>query len=265
MTLPDMSQSPIPRQIQANLIAYMRLFVGLPGVTVHSDHELFWIVNNRPAPGNFILRTVAPSEGFRAWRDSKLDAIAPYTRYIEWFVFPQDEPPNLEELFDAPGGRAGNWLYGSLLTLPPARPIPAFEVRRVTTDTLLDEWTECNQTGFGVDLPNFHAAYKRHGYGADAQSLHYTGYLDGEPVTTGTLLVAGGCAAVYDISTPPALRRRGYGREITRHMLEVARTLGHEDSWIWSSDTGKSVYKSLGFEEVDFGIREHTVHFETSG
>ncbi len=265
MPLPDMSGSDLPRQIQANLIAYMRLFTGLPGVSVRSDDDLFWIINNQPAPGNFVLRTNAPTVGFGEWLHAKLDTIAPFTEYLEWFVFPNDQPANLNALFGRPGGNAGNWLYGSLLDLPAITAPPAFEVRRVTSDAMLAEWIDVNQRGFGVNLPNFHAAYRRHGYGEDAFSLHFTGALDGEPVTTGTLLVAGGCAAVYDISTPPALRGRGYGTAITRHMLEIARSLGYRDSWIWSSDQGKRVYESLGFVAVDFGIREHTFYFKRSG
>lgn len=265
MPLPDMSRTDLPRQIQANLIAYMHLFTGLPGVSVRSDDELYWTISNRPAPGNFVLRTKAPSAGFQKWLDAKLDAIAAHTDHIDWFIFPHDEPANLNSLFSDPGGTAGNWLYGSLLELPAIAPPPGFAVRRVTSDDHLAEWIDVNQIGFGVELPNFHAAYRRHGYGADACSLHFTGYAMDAPVTTGTLLVAGGCAAVYDISTPPALRERGYGTAITRHMLEVARTLGYRDSWIWSSDQGKRVYQALGFGAVDFGIREHTFHLNRWG
>lgn len=265
MSLPDMRSSDLPRQIQANLIAYMRLFAGLPGVTVRSDDELFWIINNQPAPGNFVLRTNAPSVGFREWLTGKLDAIAPLTEYLEWFVFPNDQPANLNTLFGRPGGMAGNWLYGSLADLPVIVAPPAFKVRQVTSDDQLAQWIDANQRGFGVNLPNFHAAYRRHGYGADAFSLHFTGVVDDEPVTTGTLLVAGGCAAVYDISTAPALRGRGYGTAITRSMLEIARTLGYSDSWIWSSDQGLRVYASLGFVAVDFGIRVHTFYLNPSG
>jgi GNAT superfamily N-acetyltransferase len=265
MLLPDMSHTDLPRQIQANLIAYMHLFAGLPGVSVRSDAELYWTISNRPAPGNFVLRTKAPGEGFQTWLAGKLDAIAQHTDYIEWFVFPHDEPPHLNSLFSDPGGTAGNWLYGSLLDLPAIDSPPGFEVRRVTSDGHLAEWIAVNQVGFGVELSNFHVAYRRHGYGEDAFSFHFTGYVNDAPVTSGTLLVAGGCAAVYDISTPPALRGRGYGTAITRHMLEVACDFGYRDSWIWSSDQGKRVYESLGFMPVDFGIREHTFHLNGSG
>src|SRR5690606_29427386 len=51
MTL-DLSTSDIPRQIQANMMAYMRLFADLPGMVMHDDAEMFWFVSNRPAPGN---------------------------------------------------------------------------------------------------------------------------------------------------------------------------------------------------------------------
>ena len=55
-SLLDFSGTQKPRQIQENLMAYMRLFAGLPG-TMLSDAESFWFVSNTSAPGNMILRT----------------------------------------------------------------------------------------------------------------------------------------------------------------------------------------------------------------
>ncbi|MEO8397729.1 MAG: hypothetical protein ABI700_32340, partial [Chloroflexota bacterium] len=56
-SFPDLSNSALPAQIQANLIAYMRLFAGLPGVITHDTEDLYWLIcGNGGAPGNSILR-----------------------------------------------------------------------------------------------------------------------------------------------------------------------------------------------------------------
>jgi hypothetical protein len=55
-SLLDFSGTEKPRQIQENLMAYMRLFAGLTGITMY-DAESFWFVSNTSAPGNMILRT----------------------------------------------------------------------------------------------------------------------------------------------------------------------------------------------------------------
>jgi GNAT superfamily N-acetyltransferase len=108
-----------------------------------------------------------------------------------------------------------------------------------------------------MELGCFYDAYARHGYGPAAFSLHYTGYLGHTPVTTGTLLDAGGCAAIYDVSTPPAFRRQGFGAAITHFLMQEIRNRGYTDTWIWSSPLGQSVYQQLGYLPADFGIREH--------
>jgi ribosomal protein S18 acetylase RimI-like enzyme len=130
----------------------------------------------------------------------------------------------------------------------------------VRDDQMMAEWTQVSEAGFGGDLKCFYAAYARHGYGPDAFSLHYIGYLDDIPVTSGTLLDAGGCATIYDISTPPAFRGQGFGGAITHALMREIRNRGYKDTWIWSSNMAKSLYQTLGYVDADFGLREHTWH-----
>jgi hypothetical protein len=65
---------------------------------------------------------------------------------------------------------------------------------------------------------------------------------------------------MYDISTPLASRRQGFGSAITWAMMQEARKRGYDYAWIWSSPMGKSVYSKLGFVAADFGIREYQWH-----
>src|SRR5579872_6850019 len=78
-----------------------------------------------------------------------------------------------------------------------------FHIERVRDDKRMAEWIRVSEAGFGSELGCFYDAYARHGYGPEAFSLHYIGYLEDTPVTSGTLLEAGGCASIYDLSTPP--------------------------------------------------------------
>jgi ribosomal protein S18 acetylase RimI-like enzyme len=122
------------------------------------------------------------------------------------------------------------------------------------------EWVRVSEAGFDGELECFYDAYARHGYGPEAFSRHYIGYLDNAPVTSGTLLEAGGCASIYDVSTPPAFRRQGLGGSLTHALMGEIRTRGYKDTWIWASNSAKSVYQKLGYVEVDFGLREHCWH-----
>lgn len=259
----DVSGTEKPCQIQENLMAYMRLFAGLPGVMLY-DAELFWLVSNQPAPGNMILRTHFAASGVEEQIDATLEHIGQYSDQIDWLIFPGDQPADLGKRLEArgmPGGSGGNWLWTDL-TRPQAHPAMPdhFRVEQVRTDQMLSEWIRVSEAGFGSRLALFSQAYARHGYGPDAFSWHYIGYADDTPVTSGTLLNAGGCAAIYDVSTPPAFRHQGFGGAITHALMEQIQNLGYADTWIWSSQRAKSVYQKLGYIEIDFGLREHSWH-----
>ncbi len=241
-------------------MAYMRLFAGLPGMTMY-DAETFWFVSNKGAPGNIILRTDWPADHTEQYIDALFEQIGRHTDEIGWMVFPADEPADLGKRLEArgmQGGPGGNWLWTDLKSLRAAPIMPeSFRIEQVRDDQMMAEWVRVSEAGFGVEIPWFYDAYARHGYGADAFSLHYIGYMDDTPVTSGTLLDAGGGASIYDVSTPSAFRQQGFGGAITHALMEEIRKRGYADTWIWSSDMAKSVYQKLGYADADFGVREH--------
>ena len=257
----DFSGTEKPRQIQENLIAYMRLFAGLPGTTLY-DEESFWFVSNTSAPGNCILRTRFEASSTEERIDAMLTLISQCSDHIDWLVFPDDQPADLGKRLEArgmPGSPGGNWLWTDLTSLGADHTAPDhFRIDQVRDNQMLAEWVRVSEAGFGSELALFYEAYARHGYGPDAFSLHYTGYLDDTPVTAGTLLDAGGCASIYDVSTPPAYRHQGFGRAITHALMQQIRDRGYADTWIWSSNMAKRVYQKLGYLDADFGLREHS-------
>jgi ribosomal protein S18 acetylase RimI-like enzyme len=258
----DLSGSDIPRQIQENMIAYMHLFAGLPGV-IHAE-EPYWLVSHKPAPGDIILRFRWPHEDVEERIDALFEQIGQHINEIGWMVFPGDQPADLGKRLEArgmPGGPGGNWLWTDLTILGAGPTVPSsFHIKQVRDDQMMAEWTQVSEAGFGGELACFYDAYSRHGYGPDAFSLHYIGYLDDVPVTSGTLLDAGGGATIYDISTPPAFRGQGFGGAITHALMREIRSRGYKDTWMWSSNMAKSLYQTLGYVDADFGLREHNWH-----
>jgi ribosomal protein S18 acetylase RimI-like enzyme len=256
----DFSRTEKPRQIQENMISYMRLFAGLPGMAMY-DAESFWFVCNKSAPGDVILRANWPDDDPEARIDALLERIGQHIDQIGWMVFPGDQPADLGKRLEArgmPGGPGGNWLWADLESLGTGPAVPDnFRIELVRDDPMMVEWTRVSEAGFGGELACFYDAYARHGYRPDAFSLHYIGYLDDTPVTSGTLLDAGGWATIYDISTPDVFRRQGFGGAITHALMHEIRKRGYADTWIWSSNMAKSLYQKLGYVDADFGVREH--------
>lgn len=263
-TFVDLSQSEMSRQIQQNLIAYMNLFSGLPNMVTY-DADVFWFISRKPAPGDIVLRANWSPENVEEKIDATFEAIGQHVDEIGWFVFPHDEPSDLGKRLEARGltaGRGGNWSWADLTKLGEAPSVPDnFRIERVRDDRMMAEWTRLSEAGFGNnDLGCFYDAYARYGYGEDAFSLHYTGYLDDVPVTTGTLLDAGGGATIYDLSTPPEYRGQGFGGALTFDLMLKIRDRGYKDTWIWSSHMAQSLYRKLGFVDADFGLREYVWH-----
>lgn len=259
----DLAHTDKPRQIQANLIAYMSLFAGLPNVKMVDD-DVYWLISHKPAPGNVILRANWQPDETDAKIDALFTQIGQHLDNIGWFVFPHDQPTDLGTRLEARGmvgGRGGNWLWIDLARLGDQPAVSSkFRIEQVHDDAQMATWTHLSELGFGGELSIFYDAYARHGYGSDAYSLHYIGYLDDTPVTTGTLLDAGGTATIYDLSTPPNFRGQGFGGALTYALMREIRDRGYADTWIWASNMAKSLYESLGYVDADFGLREYAWH-----
>jgi hypothetical protein len=247
-------------QMQENLIAYFRLFAGLPGATF-VEADVTWFVNASAEPGNHLLRSHIAGHSIDRRIDAIISQISQHTDHIDWLVFPGCRPADLGKRLEARGmrgGYGGIWMLADLASLPGAPAAPdAFHIEQVCDTTVLEVWKRVSSEGFGGDTQIYYDAYARHGFGPDAISLHYIGYLDDLPVTSATLLMAGGIASVYDVSTPPSLRRQGFGGAVTFAMLREAQWRGYRHAWIWSSQLGQSIYRKLGFVAADFGIREY--------
>ncbi len=247
--------------MQENLIAYFHIFAGLPGTTF-VDEDVTWFVSAKDEPGNHVLRTCISGNSIDRRIDEIIAQFSQYTDQIDWLVFPSCQPADLGKRLEARGmkaGLGGTWMLADLTAALPSTPsVPDnFHIGHVSDTTMLEVWKQISSEGFGGDTQIHYDAYARHGFEPDACSLHYIGYLDDQPVTSSTLLAAGGIASVYDVSTPPALRRQGFGGAITFATLQEARQRGYQSAWIWSSQMGKSVYRKLGFVAADFGVREY--------
>jgi GNAT superfamily N-acetyltransferase len=246
--------------MQENMVAYFRLFVGLPGITA-ADEDVFWLVSATAEPGNQIIRAQISAPAAESRIDELFAQIGRHTDHIDWLVFPACQPSDLGRRLEArgmSGGPAGTWMHADLTSLPSRFAAPEhFRVERVRTAGMLDVWKRVSAAGFGGDTQIFYDAYARHGFGPDAVSLHYIGYLHDEPVTSSTLLLAGGIAGIWDVSTPPAFRGQGFGSAITLATMHEAHDRGYRHVWTWASNMGKGVYSKVGFVADDFGVREY--------
>jgi ribosomal protein S18 acetylase RimI-like enzyme len=80
----------------------------------------------------------------------------------------------------------------------------------------------------------------------------YLAELHGVPVATGLAHISGELIGIFNITTRPEYRRRGYGRAITMEMVRAGFTAGATTAYLYASEMGESVYKSAGFDIEEY-------------
>jgi len=134
--------------------------------------------------------------------------------------------------------------------LPPARPLPRLECRRVEDDRTRSAFSYIMSICFGIPLPISSEIY----FSERLWRSHFTGYLgyvDGNPVSTTATLVAGGTVGVYAVATLPVHQRNGYAEALVRHTLQQARqSSGLDRTILQSSPAAVSLYERLGYRTV---------------
>jgi ribosomal protein S18 acetylase RimI-like enzyme len=79
----------------------------------------------------------------------------------------------------------------------------------------------------------------------------YVGYLGYEPVTTAFSVTLGEGVGIFNVATPPAFRRRGYGAAVTARAARDGLRDGAQWAWLQSSPAGYGVYQRLGFRPLE--------------
>ncbi len=79
----------------------------------------------------------------------------------------------------------------------------------------------------------------------------YLGRADSVTVTTAMGYRTNNDVGIFNVATPPAHRRRGYGSAITAHAARAGFENGADLAWLQTSEIGESVYRGLGFRHVE--------------
>jgi len=133
--------------------------------------------------------------------------------------------------------------------LPPVRPLPPIDVRRVGDRTTRDAFCEIGSVCFHVPIPWFREVFEN-----DVVWNHFTsyvGYVDGAPVSTTAVVTGADVIGVYNVATMPGFQRRGYGEAVMRHAMSDAQKASGEGRVILQSTAaGLKLYERMGFRTV---------------
>ncbi|MEU1541234.1 GNAT family N-acetyltransferase [Actinacidiphila glaucinigra] len=134
--------------------------------------------------------------------------------------------------------------------LPEEPVVDGLRVRVVPVDEL-DLYARTVADGFGTPHEVFQALTDPNLVKIDGLAF-YLAELDGVPVGTGMTAVSGDMAGIFNITTLPDHRRRGYGRAITVEMVRAGFAAGAGTAYLYASEMGEPVYRSIGFRTEEY-------------
>jgi ribosomal protein S18 acetylase RimI-like enzyme len=133
---------------------------------------------------------------------------------------------------------------------PPARPLPALEIRHATDNEALCHIADINALAYASPLE---VARESVVVPAVFQSdcRGYVGFVDATAVSVAAIIRVAGVAYVGYVATLAEHRQRGYAEAVMRQGLSDARRIwGIERTVLHASDAGHPLYRSMGYRDV---------------
>ncbi|HYH91818.1 MAG TPA: GNAT family N-acetyltransferase [Candidatus Saccharimonadales bacterium] len=243
--------------VERDFAAAWWLLADATGHELHDDPDLRWFHTGLADPHlNPVLTTRLPAHEADAVIDRMVADLAGRGAPFMWWVTPSSRPVDLAARLESRGFVADEPWPGMTLEIdamkqPP--PVPGLAIRRVTKDAELGTYVRIFAPILSPS-PAFTAllaeASRRIGYEEEAAEVHFVGLLEGEPVSTASLITAGGAAGIYNVATIETARGRGIGAAMTAAAVEAGRRRGMTTAALQASTMGRSVYESLGFRHA---------------
>ena len=265
----DVSPESLASANEANLAEGLAACALAFGGEVRDEPDLIWCAIGIPSAGwNRVTRTQITLEML----DERIEWVIARARALcvpfLWVIGPSTRPAGLGAQLLRHGfiDEGEDPAMGiNLAQLPGERLLPqGVTVERVENHVSLEQWVRTSFTGFelpasGVEA--FFAAVSRDDFGDAAAAHYYLARLDGEPVATAALSLAGGVAGIFAVTTIEAARRKGIGAAVTMAPLLDARDRGYCVGVLQASEMGYPVYARMGFTE-QFRYRNFIWHPE---
>jgi ribosomal protein S18 acetylase RimI-like enzyme len=127
------------------------------------------------------------------------------------------------------------------------------QVLRVETADGLAQALAVGASGFGI-APELAASI----YSLEVAALdglrYYLARVDGRDVATAAGFTIGDATTIFSVATSPEHRGKGYGSAVTAHAVRDGFAAGAEVAVLQSSAMGESVYRRLGFRELELYV-----------
>lgn len=252
-----MTDPSIVAAVERDFIAAWWLLAEVTDSERHDDPALRWFRTGLPdAYCNQVLVTRLGDADADATIGDVLGRAGRDGAPITWWVMPSFAPADLATRLERHGFvRGGTWPGFALpigdLVDPPV--VPGLEIRRVDGEADLASYVGI--VGQTLSPSETFTAFLRDccraiGFADDAPEEHVIGLLDGVPVATASLMVAGGSAGIYNVATLEPARGRGIGAAMTATVVRRGAARGLSLATLQASSMGRPIYERLGFRFV---------------
>ena len=258
--LSDTSPDGLRAAIEADITASRTGNMDVPLVR-RQESDVAWALPGAPSDVRAVVAWAAFEPATVERRlDEILAAVDARGATVLWWYAPDPQPDDLRDRvlrrgFDHVDDTAA--MAMDLARLPERVPPPdATRIDRVDDAAAVDAYVrvvirsmEIDHWPLPPDATRIRTDYIRFRLGDDL-SRRFVAFLDGEPVATSRLSMAGGVAGLYSMVTLPHARRRGIGLATAHRALLAGRDAGMRIAALQATDMGFPIYVRLGFEEL---------------
>jgi GNAT superfamily N-acetyltransferase len=241
--------------VERHVAEWLRAQAIIPGVEVHHDPDVTWVVHPGRAWSNagILIRFSADSAGSRL--DTLLDRYRAHRRGIGLWVSPAATPGNLPALLAARRLHCRKRfpaMVRDLDVVTPARPVPPdIDIRPVSDPAQFQTTPHPSIGPITTPLRRFALdSLRALLLGNPARCRGFVAW-SGEMAVGATLVFAGTeCAGLHDVDVVEAYRGRGIGVALVNHACQHAAGLGASTMVLLATSDGQRVYERCGFSEV---------------
>lgn len=209
------------------------------------------------ADGAMVTDSGLPSDTFNvvchSRADVRIDRVLAHfetvRRPFSWWVGPEDLPVDLSALLEEAGLHAAESELAMSLelhTLADVRVPEPLRIERVRTREQLADFARIAAPADPAAVA-FYAQTAAAALTSDCPLRFYLGYADDQAVASSEVTLTGTIAGVYNVSTLPEHRRRGFGTAMTAAPLLEARRDGATLAILQATPAGASIYRRIGF------------------
>lgn len=202
---------------------------------------------------------------------TKVDVIETLQQYkkagkpVLWTIFPSTQPENIERIFK--NKRLIHLERNSLMYLDMSsldnnlKKKDDFYIKEIDGLKSLKDWTKLNAICFSMtrDIQRFITNSNADLFlNKSISGKHFIAYYKDKPVGTSSVFFANGVAGIYNVTTAPEARGKGFGEAITRATLASGEKAGYTFAILQATEKGLPVYKKIGFkanEDMDYYLK----------